>query len=129
MENHILSTRKPKKNKKKNKNKRKHFTKLRISYHHLTIETGRCLMPVTPRDQHFLKSSDMVVIGNEFYFILVCPQHDKQRLILFDQLSEFISLSNEQDLHTFIQFMNCCQGDTEVSNPVSQFVQKCLTKI
>ena len=121
MENYLLCM--------KTKNKRRHFTKLRISAHHLPIEKGRYSRPVTPRDQRFCQSCDMMSIGDEFHFLLVCPKHDEQRLILFDQLSKFTILSNEQDQDTFIHLMSCCQGDTEVSNLVCRFVENCLTDV
>ena len=121
MENYLLCM--------KNKNKRRHFTKLRISAHHLPIEKGRYSRPVTPRDQRFCQSCDMMSIGDEFHFLLVCPKHDEQRLILFDQLSKFTILSNEQDQDTFIHLMSCCQGDTEVLNLVCRFVENCLTDV
>ena len=121
MENYLLCM--------KNKNKRRSFTKLRISAHHLPIEKGRYSRPVTPRDQRFCQSCDMMSIGDEFHFLLVCPKHDEQRLILFDQLSKFTILSNEQDQDTFIHLMSCCQGDTEVSNLVCRFVENCLTDV
>ena len=121
MENYLLCM--------KNKNKWRHFTKLRISAHHLPIEKGRYSRPVTPRDQRFCQSCDMMSIGDEFHFLLVCPKHDEQRLILFDQLSKFTILSNEQDQDTFIHLMSCCQGDTEVANLVCRFVEKCLTDV
>ena len=121
MENYLLCM--------KTKNKRRHFTKLRISAHHLPIEKGRYSRPVTPRDQRFCQSCDMMSIGDEFHFLLVCPKHDEQRLILFDQLSKFTILSNEQDQDTFIHLMSCCHGDTEVSNLVCRFVENCLTDV
>ena len=121
MENYLLCM--------KTKNKRRHLTKLRISAHHLPIEKGRYSRPVTPRDQRFCQSCDMMSIGDEFHFLLVCPKHDEQRLILFDQLSKFTILSNEQDQDTFIHLMSCCQGDTEVSNLVCRFVENCLTDV
>ena len=79
-------------------------------------------------DQRFCKYCDVMVVVDKFHFRLVCPQHDIKRLILFKKLTEFTSLSNERDVHTFIQLMNCCQGDTEASNLVCQFVEKCFPK-
>ena len=49
---------------------RRHFTKLKISAHHLSIERGRYTRPITPRSQRYCSDCKEQAIGDEFHFLL-----------------------------------------------------------
>lgn len=120
MENYIMCM---------NKMKRRQFTKLRISSHHLAIETGRYTRPITPRNERFCKSCTLQALGDEFHFMLICPKFDVQRNAMFQSLSEFTSLVNQADHNTFSILMNYCHGDSEVAKIICEFVHVCFSNI
>ena len=106
--------------------KRRNFTKLRISAHHLEIETGRYTNPSTPRSERKCKSCSLNVIGDEKHFLLVCPKFKDDRELMFQNLSEILTINNKSDFQTFYTLMNYYNGDIEVAKIVAKFVDVCF---
>ena len=107
--------------------KRRHFTKLKISAHHLSIERGGYTRPVTPRHERYCFDCNEMMIGDEFHFMLKCPKYAWERSKMFQQLSEVCNLANDGDFDTFVTLMQHCHGDTEVASIVCNFVKDCFT--
>ena len=105
---------------------RRNFSKLRISAHHLEIETGRYTRPKTPQSERLCKSCPLNVIGDEKHFLLTCPRVYIERKLMFEKLSEFMVISNKQDFQTFIKLMNYYSGDVEVAKIVTSYVDTCF---
>ena len=119
-ENYVLGISRP---------QRRYFTKLRISSHHLAIETGRYTRPVTPRERRLCNSCCLGEIGDEKHFLLRCPKFDRERASMFDELSEFLIIQNSQDFKTFDTLMQCLAGDLEVGRVVCSYVEKCFSAV
>ena len=117
IENYVLNQRKA---------KRRQFTKLRISSHHLDVETGRYTRPITPRHLRICKNCNLEEIGDEFHFLLKCPKFQQQRQELFYELSEICEIRNNLDHNTMIKIMHYGHGDIEVASLVCEFVDSCL---
>ena len=117
IENYVLNQRKA---------KRRQFTKLRISSHHLDVETGRYTRPITPRHMRICKNCNLEEIGDEFHFLLKCPKFQQQRQELFYELSEICEIRNNLDHNTMIKIMHYGHGDIEVASLVCEFVDSCL---
>lgn len=111
------------------RSQRRHFSKLRISNHHLDIESGRYTRPITPREQRLCRSCNMNRIGDEIHFLLQCPYFHNERLTMFNKLSTFFSIRSQIDFKTFITLMNYHSGDLEVAKVVCDFVQCCFMKV
>ena len=109
-----------------NRSERRHFSKLRTSSHHLSIETGRYTRPITPREARFCKSCSLGVVGDEKHFLLQCPKFDNERECMFHDLSEFIDINNNYDFKTFLFLIQYMSGDLEVAHNVCLYVKKCL---
>ena len=105
---------------------RRHFTKLKISAHHLSIEQGRYTRPITPRSQRYCSDCKEQVIGDEFHFLLKCPKFAWERRKMFENFSEFTFIKNNGDDDTFITLMQHLQGDVEVARIVCAFVNECF---
>ena len=118
IENYVLNQRKA---------KRRQFTKLRISSHHLDVETGRYTRPITPRHLRICKNCNLEEIGDEFHFLLKCPKSQQQRQELFYELSEICEIRNNLDHNTMIKIMHYGHGDIEVASLVCEFVDSCLS--
>ena len=112
-----------------NRYQRRNFTKLRISAHHLAIETGRYTKPPTPRDERICKFCTLNAIGDEKHFLLSCPKFENERINMFNELSKFMDINNKEDFHTFFILMNYYSGDIEVAKIVSTFVDVCFKNI
>ena len=105
---------------------RRHFTKLKISAHHLSIERGRFIRPITPRSQRYCSDCKEQAIGDEFHFLLKCSKFAWERRKMFEKFSEFTSIKNNGDDDTFITLMQHLQGDVEVARIVCAFVNECF---
>ena len=105
---------------------RRHFTKLKISAHHLSIERGRYTRPITPRSQRYCSDCKEQAIGDEFHFLLKCPKFAWERRKMFEKFSEFTSIKNNGDDDTFITLMQHLQGDVKVARIVCAFVNECF---
>ena len=105
---------------------RRHFTKLKISAHHLSIERGRYTRPITPRSQRYCSDCKEQAIGDEFHFLLKCPKFAWERRKMFEKFSEFTSIKNNGDDDTFITLMQHLQGDIEIARIVCAFVNECF---
>ena len=82
MENYVLALKLP---------DHRQFTKLRISSHHLVIETGRYTRPITPRNERWCKDCNNHTIGDGTFFYP--PNHIPVRGI-----NSFRNLQNAQTL-------------------------------
>ena len=89
---------------------RRNFSKLRISAHHLAIETGRYTRPPTPRAERICKLCPLNIVGDEKHFLLTCPKFQVERSDMFKNLSEFFNVPNKDDFQTFFTLMNYCYG-------------------
>ena len=69
------------------------FIKLRVSSHHLAIETARYTRPVTPRSQNFRNHCSQYVLGDHMHFPLSCPKFVTRRKLPLDSL-EILSMIN-----------------------------------
>ena len=90
-----------------NRNQRCSLTRLRISAHHLHLETGRytCPKPTPILDRTCKYCSDLVV-DDESHFLLFCQTFSNKRECFFNKLGtilpNFIDLPNEQKLATIL---------------------------
>ena len=62
----------------KNYKHRRALSRLRLSSHHLNIETGRFYS--IPEDQRICPMCNTGNIENEFHFVLVCPRYEQLRV-------------------------------------------------
>ena len=118
MENYVLWLKKA---------KRRHFTKLRISCHHLAIKTGRYTRLITPRNKRLYRSCSTNTLGDEFHFLLICPNFNNQCKLLFTKLYEFYDIKNYGDHNTLIKLMHCCHGDVEMAILVCNYITEYFT--
>ena len=65
------------------------ISRLRLSSHHLEIETGRYTRPLTPANQRFCAACPGKV-GDEYHFLTECVSHSENRNILFDEITRYI---------------------------------------
>ena len=108
------------------RSRRRNFTKLRISSHHLAVETGRYTIPVTPPSQRLCKSCNSGVVGDEKLFLLHFPKFAAEKKQMFNELSEFLFIQNMGDFKTFVPLMQYYGGDLEAGKIICSFVDKCL---
>ena len=103
---------------------RRHFTKLKTSARHLSVERCRYTRPVTPRSQRYCSDCKEQVIGDECHFLLKGPKFSWGRGKMFDKFSEFIFIVNNGDETTFVTLVQTIQGDIQVARSVCAFVKE-----
>ena len=78
------------------------ISRLRLSSHHLEIETGRYTRPLTPAHQRFCAACP-VKVGDEIHFLTECVSHSKNCNILFDEITKeipnFLIQSNKENIN------------------------------
>jgi hypothetical protein len=89
--------------------------KFRCSSHKLPIETGRKFGIV--RENRICKDCNMLVIGDEFHFIMECPKFDVLR-------SEYLprKFTKKKSMFHFVQLMS---GNIKHKLGLAKFIQKC----
>jgi hypothetical protein len=65
------------------------LSKLRLSSHHLEIETGRHARPIIPSQQRYCKTCKNIV-GDEIHFLTECSKYNELRTKLYDDITPFI---------------------------------------
>ena len=105
---------------------RRNLTKLRISAHHLAIETGRYAQPKIPIDKRICFHCGK--IEDELHFIFHCTLYDEERNVLAKSLSDFTNISLVQSDQTFCTLMSCMEGDLEVGEVLCNYINSCFEK-
>jgi hypothetical protein len=82
------------------------LSRLRLSSHHLAIETGRHAHPVIPAHQRICSKCDLNVVDDEIHFITECSKYQTIRENMFQAiipiLPDLREVSNEEK---FVQLM------------------------
>ena len=87
----------------RNYDQRRQFTKLRISNHALSIETGRYSKPKTPPDKRLCLLCDKNAVETELHMICDCPAYDKIRSDFYLKIKSDI-LSNRNNIPALMNF-------------------------
>ena len=99
---------------------RKNLTRLRISSHKLSVETGR--FNKTPLENRLCAMCDKGLVEDEFHFMISCTAYEKPRVHLFKYLSRFTDIQNFSDNEIFSVLMSCNNDDYEITKAVCNFV-------
>ena len=85
------------------------ISRLRLSSHHLEIETGRYTRPLTPANQRFCAACPGKV-GDEYHFLTECVSHSENRDILFDEITRdipnFLTQANKEKIISILTSQN-----------------------
>ena len=85
------------------------ISRLRLSSHHLEIETGRYTRPLTPANQRFCAACPGKV-GDEYHFLTECVSHSENRNILFDEIKRdipnFLTQANKEKFISILTSQN-----------------------
>ena len=104
---------------------RKNFSKLRISAHSLAIETGRYTKPqATPIEKRICFYCKQV--ETEFHFIFNCALYHAERKLLYDELSNILTIKMTPSDDLFHTIMSSLHGDLEVGRIVCNFINSCF---
>ena len=106
----------------KNRNQRSSLTRMRISAHHLAIETGRWTKPIpTPMANRLCKYCSEEAVDSEAHFLLHCPTFNEKRNCLIGKLSCLIPtirhLSDKALLVTLL-----CPVTAQVAKLINKFI-------
>ena len=108
--------------------RRQSLSKLRLSAHNLEIEAGRFGKHRIPRSERYCKyclSKGKHVLGDELHFVMICPQFQKKRENLEDNVAKlypnikYLSVSNK-----FTWLLS--QEDKDCLNWTATFLSKCF---
>ena len=100
---------------------RRSVTKLRVSSHHLEIESGR--YRGAPPHQRLCRQCDSGEVEDEIHFLLCCPKYTNERQVIIDNISQ--SCSNFSTLNIqdkFFWIMNC--ENAEILRDIGEFIHK-----
>ena len=89
----------------KDPNYRIALSRLRMSSHNLTIETGRHSKPKVPVNERICTKCNMDQVQDEIHFVLKCPKFDTCRQALLDELNTYgtdFSTLSDADKFTYI---------------------------
>ena len=96
------------------------LSKLRLSSHHLEIETGRHSRPIVPSEQRYCITCKDTV-GDEIHFLTECTKHRDLRNKLYDDVSPLIpNFANMSNIEKFKTIMS--HADIDVLFHVAKFV-------
>lgn len=106
---------------------RRNLTKLRISAHNLSIETGRYTQPKkTPIEKRTcFHCKDY--IDDESHFILNCKLYDDERCKLVKTLESFSTLNINTANEPLNLILSCLNGDLEVGRAICNFINICFS--
>ena len=65
---------------------RRNISKLRLSSHHLHIETGRHCRPKLPREERLCLICNKGNIEDEIHFLFLCPKYTEERVYFFNNI-------------------------------------------
>ena len=99
---------------------RKALTRLRISAHHLAIETGRYTHPKIPVENRICPLCPGNNIEDEYHFLLVCPCYAALRKSLIDNISE--NCINFNNLASPDKFMYLLSAGIDIVKHNAKFV-------
>jgi len=68
----------------------KNIARFRTSSHSLRIETGRHERPVVPAENRVCQKCNQNEVEDEIHYLLICPAHSTQRVILTDKIEQVI---------------------------------------
>jgi hypothetical protein len=96
------------------------ISRLRLSSHHLPIETGRHSRPITPSHLRFCQHCPGK-LGDEIHFVTECVKYTDLRCVLYshaqDLIAEFNSMCNREK---YISLIAC--DDMDVLIALGKFV-------
>ena len=94
---------------------------MRISAHNLAIETGRYTKPqATPIEKRICFYCKQV--ETEFHFIFNCPIYHAERKLLYDELSNILSIKITPSAELFYTIMTSLHGDLEVGRIIGNYI-------
>ena len=99
---------------------RKNLTRLRISSHKLSVDTGR--FHKTPLENRLYALCDKGLVVDEFHFMISYTVYEKTSDHLFKYLSSFTDIQNFSDNEISSVLMSCNSGDYEFTKAVCNFV-------
>ena len=105
---------------------RKNLTRLRVSSHKLSVETGR--FNKTPLENRLCAMCDKGLVEDEFHLMISCTAYEKPRDHLFKYLSSFTDIHNFSDNEIFSVLMSYNNGDYEFTKAVCNFVNLSFEK-
>ena len=104
----------------------KFFTRLRTSYHKLTVETGR--FNKTPVENRVCAFCNVGSVEDEFHLMMSCNVYENFRRTLKEYLSSFSHILSLSDEQLFPILMSCNNGDYEFTKVVCKFVNASFEK-
>ena len=85
------------------------ISRIRLSSHHLEIETGRYTRPLPPANQRFCAACPGKM-GAEIHFLTECVSHSENGNILFDEITKeipnFLIQSNKEKIILILTSQN-----------------------
>ena len=99
---------------------RNNLTRLRISSHKLSVETGR--LNQNPFENKLYAMCDNGLREYEFHFMISCTACEKPRDHLIEYLSSFTDIQNLSDNEIFSALMSCNNGDYYFTKAVCNIV-------
>jgi len=105
---------------------RRLFSKLRISSHNLSIETGRYTKPKTPREKRNCIFCKQVAVEDEFHMLMNCSLYSEERANFIQSLESFSNINFDCTPEIYKLLITCNHGDSEFSSELCQFVNKCF---
>ena len=104
---------------------RRNFTKMRISAHNLAIETGRYAKPIEiPKEKRVCFHCKQP--ETEFHLIFECPLYHDERNLLYNDLSQILSIDITPGNELFEILMSGLQGDLDIGKTFCDFLNKCF---
>ena len=102
---------------------RRNLTKLRISAHSLAIETGRYSKPnktpIEKRICYYCKE-----VETEFHFIFKCSLYNAERNLLYNDLSNVLSIQISPSEDLFNILLSGLHGDLEVGKIICTYINE-----
>ena len=107
---------------------RKCISKLRLSSHKLSIETGRYTKPKTPEEQRICQYCNLNTIENECHFVLQCPYYTEERVKLLTAvlLREPDTIVSDDCNQTLINILST--DNESIVFSLGKFLDKCFSK-
>ena len=85
------------------------LTRLRLSSHKLSIETGRHVKPKIPVNSRLCENCNLQEIEDEVHFLLVCPKYTRARETLLHEFSKYIPDLQSLTLADKFKYILQCQ--------------------
>ena len=107
---------------------RRDITRLRISCHPLSIETGRYSKPKIPVENRLCEMCNINCVEDEYHMLLVCPFYSNERASMFDDINQHIQLSNIPSPSTFKTILSLGAANSVLIPHVGSFISTCFEK-